>query len=247
MTPLTNDPLRVRTTAIGLLSFAAAEEQLLLAAAARNNGQDPGGPDRWAAVPLVAHNTDFRRQQIQRLHAVRNGTVPPAFAEIDHTSAEVYQACCQPPGAVAEASRQSSQELIAGLSALGDEDLLDPARNPWLGGRQLWLQIVVRGFWHPTGHLGDYYIAHGQPGRAVALHTQAITWARYLNAPDAAQGMACYNLACAHARAGHADDAFAALSEAIALNSDLLANAARDADLGSLRDHGKLDALLGYG
>jgi hypothetical protein len=106
---------------------------------------------------------------------------------------------------------------------------------------------VVRGFWHPAGHIGDYYIAHGQPGRAVALHTQAVSWARYLNAPDAAQGMASYNLACAQAGAGHPDDAFAALSEAIALNSDLLANASRDPDLRPLRDHGKLDALLGYG
>ncbi|HEY2574988.1 MAG TPA: hypothetical protein VGI74_01645 [Streptosporangiaceae bacterium] len=247
MTPITNEPLRVRTTAIGLLSFAAAEEQLLLTTATRSNGQHPGGPDRWAAVPLVAHNTDFRRQQVQRLDAVRNGTVPPAFTEIDHSSAEVYQGYCQPAGAVAEASRQSTQELIAGLSAIPDEDLLDPARNPWLGGRQLWLQIVVRGFWHPTGHLGDYYIAHGHPDRAVALHTQGAGWARYLNAPDAAQGMACYNLACAQARSGHPGDAFDALSEAVALNSDLLANAARDADLGSLRDHGKLDALLGYG
>ncbi|HLX49112.1 MAG TPA: hypothetical protein VKS82_12335 [Streptosporangiaceae bacterium] len=247
MTPLTSDPLRVRTTAIGLLSFAAAEEQLLLATAAWSNGNDQGSPDRWAAVPLVAHNTDFRNQQVQRLDAVRTGTVPPAFAEIDHTSAEVYRGYCQPPHTVAEASRQSTQDLIAGLSAISDEDLLDPARNPWLGGRQLWLQIVVRGFWHPTGHLGDYYIGHGQPGRAVAMHNQAVTWARYLNAPDAAQGMASYNLACAQARAGRPDDAYAALSEAIALNSDLLANAARDADLSSLRDHGKLDALLGYG
>lgn len=247
MTPRTNDPLRVRTTAIGLLSFAAAEEQLVLATAARTNGNQEGSPDRWAAVPLVAHNTDFRNQQVQRLDAVRTGTVPPAFAEIDHTSAEVYRGYCQPPPAVAETSRRSTQDLIAGLSAISDEDLLDPARNPWLGGRQLWLQIVVRGFWHPTGHLGDYYIAHGQPGRAVALHNQAVIWARYLNAPDAAQGMASYNLACAQAKAGHPDDAYAALSEAIALNSDLLANAARDADLSSLRDHGKLDALLGYG
>jgi hypothetical protein len=247
MHPVANDPLRVRSAAIGLLSLAAAEEQLLLAAAARSNGQDQGSPDRWAAVPLVAHNTDFRNQQVQRLGAVRTGTIPPAFAEIDHTSAEVYHGYCQPPHAVAEASRRSTQDLIAGLSAISDEDLLDPARNPWLGGRQLWLQIVVRGFWHPTGHLGDYYIAHGLPGRAVALHTQAITWARYLNAPDAAQGMASYNLACAQARAGRTDDAYATLSEAIELNGDLLANAARDADLSSLRDHGKLDALLGYG
>jgi len=38
-------------------------------------------------------------------------------------------------------------KLIDGMWALPDEDLLDPARHPWLNGRLLWLQIIVRGFW----------------------------------------------------------------------------------------------------
>lgn len=46
----------------------------------------------------------------------------------------------------------------------------------------LWLQIVVRGFWHPTVHLGDYYLAHGQAERAIALHVHALATARYLRA-----------------------------------------------------------------
>ena len=55
----------------------------------------------------------------------------------------------------------------------------------------LWLQIVVRGFWHPTGHLGDYYLAHGQPGRAVALQAQGLAMARYLGAPAPAADEDC--------------------------------------------------------
>ncbi|HEY2442204.1 MAG TPA: hypothetical protein VGI31_03630, partial [Streptosporangiaceae bacterium] len=201
---------------------------------------------RWAAAPLVAHNTEFRCQQVQRLEAIRDRRTPPAFAEIDHASAEVYERHRrQSASAVAEASGQSAQALIAGLRATPDEDLLDPARNPWLAGRQLWLQIIVRGFWHPTGHLGDYYVAHGQADRAVALQEQAVAWAAYLRAPDAARGMASYNLACAQARAGRAGDAFDALAEAVARNPALRANAARDADLGSLRADDRLDALLG--
>lgn len=240
-----NDPVQVRTAVIGLLSFAAAEEQMLLAGAARNGGGQ-GSPQRWSAAPLVAHNTEFRNQQVQRLEAIRDGRTPPAFAEIDHTSAAVYRGYCAPPAdEVAAASRQSVQALLAGLSATPDADLLDPARHPWLAGRQLWLQIVVRGFWHPTGHLGDYYLGHDQAGRAVAMQEQAVAWAGYLNVPDAARGMAAYNLACAQARAGRPGDAVATLTEAVALNGALRGNAARDADLGSLRDLGRLDALLG--
>jgi hypothetical protein len=242
---MNDDQLRVRTSVIGLVSFAAAEEQMLLAAASQD-GTGPGSPARWAARPLVAHNTEFRAQQVQRLASIRDRRVPPQFAEIDHLSAEIYRRYCeQDSGAVAAASRQTAQALVAGLGVTPDEDLFDPARNPWLNGRQLWLQIIVRGFWHPAGHLGDYYLAHGQAGRAVALHAQAVSLAGYLGAPDPARGMACYNLACAQARAGRPGDALGALREAIARNPDLRANAARDADLRSLRDAGRLGALLG--
>jgi hypothetical protein len=200
---------------------------------------------RWAARPLVAHNAEVRDRQVQRLAAIRDGRIPPDFAEVDHSSPEVYRRYReQPADAVAEASRRTAQALVAGLSALADEDLLDPARHPWLHGRQFWLQVIVRGFWDPAGHLGDYYIARGRPGRAVALQAQAVSLAGYLDAPDPARGMACYNLACAQARNGRPDDAFDALSEAVARNASLLVNAGRDADLRSLRDGGRLNALL---
>ena len=240
------DPAGLRGCVIGLIGFAAAEEQMLLAEGGA--ADDPGSPQRWAAVPLVAHNNEFRQQQVRRLADVRAGQTPPAFAEIDHSSAQVYRGyAAQAAAGVAEASRQSAAALTAGLAATPDEDLLDPARHPWLAGRQLWLQIVVRGFWHPTGHLAGYYLAHGRPGRAVAMAGQAVGWAGYLGAPDMARGMALYNLACAQAGAGQAADAVATLAEAVALNGALRANAARDADLSSLRDQGMLAGVLGSG
>ena len=240
------DPAGLRGCVIGLIGFAAAEEQMLLAAGGEADG--PGSPRRWAAVPLVAHNNEFRQQQVRRLAAIGDGQTPPAFAEIDHSSAEVYRGYRALPAAdVAEASRQSAAALTAGLAATTDEDLLDPSRHPWLAGRQLWLQVVVRGFWHPTGHLGDYYLTHGQAGRAVSMAEQAVTWAGYLDAPDMARGMAVYNLACAQAAADRTADAIATLAEAVALNGALRANAARDADLSPLRDQGMLDGLLAPG
>jgi len=135
-------------------------------------------------------------------------------------------------------------ELIDGARALADEDLLDPSRHPWLHGRTLWLQIVVRGFWHPTGHIADYYLGHGQPDRAVALQSHALATARYLGAPEQAAGMAAYGLACAQAAGGLADAAVHTLVCAIGLNPDLRVNADRDRDLASLRDSGRLAAIL---
>jgi hypothetical protein len=50
--------------------MAATAEQVLLA----EPGSSAGGSARcWAAVPLIAHNTEFRRQQVLRLRAIRCG------------------------------------------------------------------------------------------------------------------------------------------------------------------------------
>jgi hypothetical protein len=238
--------LSLRRAVTGLLSFAAAEEQALLAAAGfAEPGEDPGGPERWAAVPLVAHNNQFKGQQAERLGAVLAGQVPPAFGEIDHASAEVYAGYrAQPFAQVLRECRLVTAELIDRTWALPDEDLLDPGRHPWLRGRMLWLQIVVRGFWHPTGHVGDYYLGHGSPGRAVDMQAHAVATARYLGAPGPAVGMAEYSLACALARVGRSDEAAATLARAISANADLRANASRDPDLAVLRSGGALDALL---
>lgn len=232
----------LRAAIIGMLALAAAEERMLLAAVPED---ETGSPQRWAGRPVIAHNAEFKDQQVQRLGAIRRGEVPPDFAEIDHGSPEVYRGYAGvPAGEVASRSSQVSGELLDALAAVSDDDLLDPSRHPWLRGRQLWLQCVVRGFWHPMGHLGEYYLRHGQPDRAVALAAHAAATAGYLGAPDPARGMAGYNLACAQARAGQPDEAAATLREAISLNHDLRANAQRDQDLATVRDLGLVEDPL---
>jgi hypothetical protein len=234
----------LRAAVTGLIMQAAAEEEMLLSSAPR----EQGGPDRWAAIPVIAHNSEFRQQQVIRLDAVRAGTTPPGFPEIDHQSTRVYQSyAAQTAAEVTRQNRQSVTQLIDGLNAVSDDDLSDSSRHPWLRGRQLWLQVVVRGFWHPTGHIGEYYVTRHQPARAVDLHAHALATARYLGVPGMALGMAAYSLSCAQAQAGASSQALQTLAEAMSLNPDLRANAARDPDLAPLRDIGQLDVLLTLG
>jgi hypothetical protein len=242
------DMASLRAAVVGLIGFAAAEEQMLLVAAAANPADEqPGHAGRWAAVPLVAHNTEFKHQQVLRLEAIRAGQAPPAFATVDHASPEVYARYCEQRASdVAAASGQTSQDLIAAVNGAADADLAGAAGSPQVAGRQLWLQVVVRGFWHPCGHLGDYYLGHGRAGRATALAAQGVAWARYLGAPAPAHGMACYNLACAQAQAGRPDEAARTVDEAIALNPALVANVSSDPDLAALRDSGRLDQVLAH-
>jgi hypothetical protein len=235
---------QLRVVVAGLIAFAAAEEEMLLAAAA-SDIVDSGSERRWSAVPTVAHNTEFKAQQAQRITAVLTGCAPPTFDEIDHTSPAAYGRYAAPTAvAVARESRQVTASLLDGVRALTDDDLVDPSRHPWLNGRSLWVQLIVRGFWHPTGHVADYYLRHRQQGRAVALQEHTLATTRYLDAPNQVAGMAAYSLACAQAASGRTRDAARTLAEAITLNPDVRANASRDPDLESLRGSGQLSAIL---
>jgi tetratricopeptide (TPR) repeat protein len=237
-----SDGLRGAVT--GLIGLAAAAEQVLLVESGLAASAPSGSPHSWAAVPVIAHNTEFRRQQVQRLRAIRCGQAPPEFPEVDHRSPGLYaELAAQPGDAVGRDSWRVAGELAEEVRLVSHEDLVEPARNPWLRGRQLWLQVIVRGFWHPAGHLGEYYLGHGQPDRAVALAEHAVAAADYFGTPAAARGMAAYNLACAQAAAGSLKEAVATLTEAIMLNPDVRTNALQDRDLAALRASGMLSAL----
>lgn len=234
----------LRSAIAGLILHAAAAEAALLEGAGAGATAEHGDASRWAAAPLIAHNTEFKRQQVHRLDAILAGETPHAFAEIDHHAADYYDECGRKPVAeVAAESQEVTAALLTGLRAIEDEDLLDPTRHPWLRGRQLALQVIVRGFWHPLGHVGDYCIDHGRPETAFALHEAAIAEAQRPGVPRMAQGMAYYSLGCAQARNGAEAEAVDTLKRATSLNPDLVATLAHDRDLEALRSSGSLEQI----
>lgn len=235
---------QLRLSLAGLIGFAAVEDELLAAARAAE-APEHGTPESWAALPLVAHNTEFRRQQVIRLRAIREGKTPKTFADFDHRSAATYERYAKrTDGQIVNGQRRVTAAFVDEIAQTSDDDLTDPTRNPWLRGRHLWLQIVVRGFWHPLGHAGEYYLDHARSERALALHTHAVAAARYLDAPPEACGMALYSLACMEARLGLLDQAAENVRVAVELNTDLREKAATDPDLISVRNAHVLGALV---
>jgi hypothetical protein len=229
-----NDTRALRTAIVGLIRCAATEDEMLLVSTSDNH--EIGSAERWAAAPTIAHNTQFKREQVARLEAVLHHEDPPEFAAIDHASERTYRDFSAiSPKLVAEESRKTTDALVDALLLLPDADLIDPSLHDWLRGRALWLQIIVRGFWHPLGHVGDWYVANAMAERGIALRQHAVATAEYLHAPKESCGMAWYSLACTYAALGIADEGVVALRHAAALNDDLRARAATDPDLESLR------------
>lgn len=77
--------------------------------------------------------------------------------------------------------------------------------------------------------LGTLELGRGKATRAIGLLQTALDKGWY-------PAVGAYNLACAHARAGDPDDAFAALDQALAAGYADPAHLAEDADLASLHD-----------
>lgn len=239
-----NDTRALKTAIVGLIRCAATEDEMLLVST--SDSHNVGSAQRWAPVPTVAHNTQFKREQVTRLEAVLHDEEPPESPAIDHTSEQSYRAFAElAPELVAEESRRTTDALVDSLLLLSDADLMDPSRQEWLRGRPLWLQIIVRGFWHPLGHVGDWYVANAMRERGVALRQQVVATAEYLAAPDESQGMAWYSLACTYASIGSTDDAVVALERAAALNHDLRARVATEPELEALRGDRRVAALVG--
>jgi hypothetical protein len=231
-----------RDLIIGLVEFTAGQEHTLLAAV---DPAETGTPTAWSAAALVAHNSDFRFEQVQRLDAIRTGVTPPEFEPVVHESEPTYSRY----GAVSVAdagiaSRSSTEALCGRTRSTATEDLLDPSRHEWLRGRALWLQILVRGFWHPMGHVGEYHLRHGDAAEAVAIHGLALEAASRLDAPDQVLGMAHYSLGCAQACAGRFDESLVSLTESVRRNGELRGHLTTDVDLAAMRQDGLLAALL---
>jgi hypothetical protein len=233
----------LKTAIVGLLRCAAMEDELLLIATSDHDGA--GSARSWTPLATIAHNTQFKREEVTRLEAVLDREAPPDFAVIDHADERTYRGfAALSPALVAEESRRTTDDLVQRLLLLPYSDLIDPSAHSWLRGRPLWLQVIVRGFWHPLGHVGDWYLANAMPDRAVALRQQAVASAEYLHVPDEAQGMAWYSLACTSAAVGTTEDAVAALERATALNHDLRSRVATEPELDALREDRRVAALI---
>jgi hypothetical protein len=234
----------LRAAVVGLIRRAAMEDELLLLTTSGRD--DAGDAHHWAPVPTVAHNTHFKREQVSRLEAVLRRETPKEFAAVDHTSDATYRAfAALDPAIVAETSRQTTDDLVDSLLRLADDDLIDPGRHEWLRGRPLWLQVIVRGFWHPLGHVGDWYVANGMTDRGVALRRDTVAFTEYLHAPAESQGMAWFSLACTCSTLGTTEEAVVALQHATTLNHDLRARVATEPELEAVRRDRRVVALIG--
>jgi len=236
-TRIDDRPAALTSRLSALLGCAHACEQALLAGLPAAQRDADGDPEHWSARAVLAHNSDFRREQIVRLRAAAAGIEPPAFGQVDHRDPAIYLACRERPWpAVRAAVDADLSDTVAALDAAAGH-LADSARLPWMRGRPLWAQVLVRGVWHPLGHLATCLVQAGRPDQAAAAVEAVVGAARALGFPAAPGGVAfgVYTLAAVRALSGERAEAVRLLRDALADDPALAANAARDPDFDAVR------------
>jgi tetratricopeptide (TPR) repeat protein len=227
--------LKARLT--DLLQRAYDEEQALVARLTVDERSATGSLERWSAKDMVAHLVEWKARTGQRLAATARNEPPPTYDDIDQANAEIFEEHRHQTWAdLLDKSQRAHEELVEGLQAIPDDDLVDPNRFPWQSGRPLWREIASNGYSHPLTHIAQFYVERGEREYATQTQETAAHLLRALDDSPSWHGIILYNLACHYATSGQKEKAIDGLRQSLRLNPDLTEWSQQDPDFASIRE-----------
>ncbi len=216
---------RVQSAENGLVAGLTPEER-----AAR------GTFDRWSAKDLIAHLTSWHQTLVEMLQAILRGETPPPRPNVDEANARTFETNAARAWEQVLADADSTFRQIGELlPRLSDQDLLEPGRYAWRKGQPLAPTVVLRLYWHPMLHMGEFYVQRGDRTAAEAVREDLFRAADELAWVPALRGQTLYMVACCSAALGDQAAAIATLRESLSLAPHLIQWSQQDPSLASLR------------
>jgi tetratricopeptide (TPR) repeat protein len=239
-----NAPAEIKPRLIELVDAAHVTKRAFIDNLTPAQRAEEGVGDHWSARDVLAHVIFWEGRQAERVVAALTGSAPPAAEEDDVINERVLVAgrAWSWPEVEAEIARVAVA-LRDAITASSEAVLTDPQQPPWLNRRPLWLGITGNLWEHSTLHYADYYRGQGDRARGDALQQAAVDRIGQLFPDTPAYANAMYNLGCYYALNGQAEQAIAAVGEALRRAPDLVEWSLQDADLASLRDLPAFQAL----
>jgi hypothetical protein len=197
-------------------------------------------PKGWPAALVVFHLGMWRERLRNALSDTADGKefTHPSENVDELNDAELPQGIGTPLADVAARADHLMGELIDLYERLGDQPF------KWYTSTSTTEAVLRNSYTHPRLHLAEYWKENGDLDRAAQLWEVGVTDLRAADAPPRLVANALYNLACARARQGAADDALQLLAEALPVSEILKAAAPQDADLESLYDNPRFQELV---
>jgi hypothetical protein len=220
----------------GLRAARAAERDILagLDPAARERNAPDGG---WSPKDIQAHLSAWKRRQVDRLAASREGREEPALAatETDDINAIFHAERADWTWAKVDADADTTTaDLIAEVEAADADTLADG---------QVAGSIMGNGPEHTLAHLPPVAAMAGKDATLTDLASRIGSLIDGGDWPSRPAAYARYNLACFYALRGDVDHARALLRLALPEQETLREFAPQDDDLIALRD--EIPALIG--
>src|SRR5436189_55507 len=114
-------------------------------------------------------------------------------------------------------------------------------RNADSSGRP---KLIRNSYARPRNHLAEHFIERGDRASGYRIYEESAIELRKGEAPGHILGPALYNVACARAGQGRADEALRLLEEALPMRADIRGAAQEDPDLAPLKDDPRFQAIL---
>ncbi len=134
----------------------SARLELLLVQLSVERMNQPGAVGVWSVKDALAHIAFWERHLVNVLRAAVRGETPDLDAE-DATETRnasvVKQYYLRPLSAVIADWHAAREDLLDQLEGLSDEDLNDPDRFVWSGGRTLLDRIAANSYAHEQEHI----------------------------------------------------------------------------------------------
>jgi hypothetical protein len=195
-------------------------------------------PKGWSAALVMFHVARWRGRLRTAMENDREGrayTLPPA--DIDALNdAEL------PRGtnvSLQDAAAEADSEL-AGLIELSHPD----RPFDWGPAKSTAVAVLRNSYLHPRNHIAAYLKENGDEDASNRLLDETADVLREAVAPPFILGPALYNQACVRARQGRVNEALDLLEQMAPMRPDILAGAAADPDLGSLRGEPRFRAMV---
>ena len=212
-----------------MLRMAHAAERDVFASLEPGPRDAPAVDGGWSAKDVLAHLSAWKRYQVGRLRAIREGIEEPVIAgETDEVNAVIH----------AERAAWSWEQVLADADAVSLALIaeIEAATEATLETDRISGTIMGNGPEHTLAHLSGVAAGTRLATRVTDLAAMIALTVDGSGWPAHAAAYARYNLACYHSLGGRLDDARALLRDALAGSLELRAFAVDDLDLLALRD-----------
>jgi hypothetical protein len=192
----------IKTVLIELITASYEAQKRFLEKMSDDARLEVGKVDDWSPKDVLAHVVHWDTMMAKDIGEAETKQ-PEQGQDFNRTNARIWEQNKDRSWQELEAQMdQTHQVMVANLSRMSEDDLLDTERFEWLGGRALWRSVAFTCHYHALQHLAVIYANFGDVAYGDQIQEEAAQQQLRLLDTDDWRGTVYYNLGCYYALSG---------------------------------------------